>query len=155
MKDYLKREVTSDEIAVAVALYWLSGNIDTVIKTNRTGKHERTDLKYILTYSRKYIEHLRESLSDKSFKKLQSKVKNYRIHMDAVDTKNNPRISILRDDLLDFAAEALDVCCKGCDGLKKKCSIRDVMTECVLPPLEPSINKPCQYMFTEEDLRGE
>lgn len=148
------RRITNAELSTVITLAHLidtiNGDNGGILKT-KISSDERRFLKYIVTYSRKYIIEYQKHISQESRERLKSKVHNY---VPVLNPKQELQHVMLEwDDFYDLSEIIIQDKCRGCKGIED-CAIEKAFHDCFVPELDilGKEDRPCKYMFDDQDL---
>lgn len=150
--NHYKSELTTIEITTLMTFNTVLNDIERIINGNVTDD-EKEQLLKIKDGMKNYYKLVLQRINNDSKERLKSKNENYTVKLDAKNSNKHQRVTLIEDDFYDLACETLDACCKGCDGKRKKCSIRSALHSAFIPDINsPSENKPCGYMYKQEEV---
>ncbi|SEA05199.1 hypothetical protein SAMN04515656_10315 [Eubacterium aggregans] len=148
----MKSYISTCEITTLVSLAHLLENIDEILKKD-ISKEEKTDLKYLRTYTKRYIHHAKERIDKKSDDRLKVKVKNYVPKLEPVRKYGDPVFNLAQDDFYDLVEEVMAIKCCDCPGVLG-CRTREVLHDNFIPILTVTDeSNPCEYMYKFTDLK--
>ena len=140
MRDYLNKNETLGYITLGAGLSFAQ-----TLEETAEGK-EKTYLKYIQTYMRKYQDEVCERLSDTNNRRIGKMVDTNVIKLVPATSPDATRITLNLDYLADIAELIIDAYCASCNGDNSDCEVREALKGCFIPECCTDKEKCCYCM---------
>lgn len=156
---YLRDYLNSDECLQYITVGYIRDVISEVLKTWKSNvtKEERTHLKYVETYAKKWFFSVKSRLDKKQLSKLERWVDEYDLiladrekqkKIDKTADEKLKNVTMTRVDFENWCSEIMEVRCKNCTKEWVECDLHNLLLDNAVPESEFDL-KNCRYAYTE------
>lgn len=156
-QSYLRNYLNTDEGLQYITIGYIRDVIDQVLKTWKSNvtKEERTHLKYVETYAKKWFFSIKSRLDEKQLKKLERWVDEYELTL--ADREKQKKIEVAADEKLknvtmpresfeNWCSEIMNIKCKNCTKEWVDCDLHDLFLNNAVPESTHDL-KNCRYAY--------